>query len=125
MPGVQKPHWRPWFSVNARCTGCRVPSGLASDSDRGDLGAVELRGEHQARAGGLAVDQHGARAARALLAARVGAGEGQLVAQEVQQQGARLDEHVVRRAVHGDRDADLVRHSVPPRVRWPWRARGG
>ena len=32
MPGVQKPHWRPWFSVNARCTGCRVPSGLASDS---------------------------------------------------------------------------------------------
>ena len=61
------------------------------------VGAVELRGEHQARAGGLAVDQHGARAADALLAAGVGAGEGQLVAQEVEQQRARLDEHVVRR----------------------------
>jgi hypothetical protein len=21
MPGVQNPHWRPWWSQNARCTG--------------------------------------------------------------------------------------------------------
>ena len=45
--------------------------------------AVELRGEHQARARRLAVDQHRARAADAVLAAGVGAGEVELVAQEV------------------------------------------
>ena len=26
MPGVQKPHWRPWHSLNAFCTGCHSPS---------------------------------------------------------------------------------------------------
>src|SRR6478735_8621794 len=25
IPGVQKPHWRPWHSRKASCTGCRVP----------------------------------------------------------------------------------------------------
>ena len=72
--------------MNARCTRVQGAVRAGQRLHRGDLGAVELRGEHQARAGGLAVDQHGAGAARALLAAGVGAGEGQLVAQEVQQQ---------------------------------------
>ena len=26
MPGVQKPHCRPWFSMNACCIGCSTPS---------------------------------------------------------------------------------------------------
>src|SRR5204863_204320 len=32
MPGVQKPHCRPWFSLKAACMGCKVPSGLATPS---------------------------------------------------------------------------------------------
>ena len=27
IPGVQYPHWSAWFSRNASCTGCNVPSG--------------------------------------------------------------------------------------------------
>ena len=43
--------------------------------DGGDLGAVGLDGEHRARLHRLAVEQHGARAARRRVAADVGAGE--------------------------------------------------
>ncbi len=32
MPGVQKPHCRPWHSLNAFCIGCMVPSALARPS---------------------------------------------------------------------------------------------
>ena len=32
MPGVQKPHCRPWHSRNAACIGCSVPSAAASPS---------------------------------------------------------------------------------------------
>ena len=59
--------------------------GAAEALDGGDLGAVGLHGEHQARAHGLAVEQHGAGAADAVLAAEVGAGEPAPLAQEVGQ----------------------------------------
>src|SRR2546427_6660681 len=32
MPGVQKPHCRPWHSLKAACMGCRPPSISASPS---------------------------------------------------------------------------------------------
>src|ERR1051325_7373098 len=32
MPGVQKPHCSPWFSLNAACMGCKVPSACATPS---------------------------------------------------------------------------------------------
>ena len=32
MPGVQYPHCRPWFSMNACCIGCSVPSAAARPS---------------------------------------------------------------------------------------------
>src|SRR5579859_3234397 len=32
MPGVQKPHCKPWFSLNAACIGCKVPSACATAS---------------------------------------------------------------------------------------------
>ena len=32
IPGVQKPHCRPWHSLNAACMGCSVPSACASPS---------------------------------------------------------------------------------------------
>jgi hypothetical protein len=32
MPGVQKPHCRPWHSLKAACIGCMVPSASAMPS---------------------------------------------------------------------------------------------
>src|SRR5438874_8523237 len=32
IPGVQKPHCRPWHSLNAACIGCSVPSAAARPS---------------------------------------------------------------------------------------------
>ena len=32
MPGVQKPHWRPWLSQKACWIGLSSPSGLATPS---------------------------------------------------------------------------------------------
>jgi hypothetical protein len=61
--------------------------------------AVRLRGEHEARAHGLAVELDRARAAHAVLAADVRAGQPGLVADEVRQQRARLDLPGVRPAV--------------------------
>ena len=76
--------------------------------DGGDLGAVRLHGEHQAGARGLAVDEDGAGAADAVLAADVGAGQLEILAQEVHQELARLAAALARRAVDGEVD---VRHA--------------
>ena len=69
--------------------------------DGGDLYAVGLHGEHQAGAHGHAVDQHGAGAAHAVLAAGMGAGEPEPVAQAIEQAGARLDLDRVQAPVDG------------------------
>ena len=53
--------------------------------------ALGLRGEHQAGAHRDAVEQHGAGAADAVLAAGMRALEVELVAQAIEQRGARLD----------------------------------
>ena len=72
-----------------------VRPGQALDGD--DVGAVGLDGEHQARPDRLAVDEDGARAAHAVLAAEVGAGQPEVLAQGVGERLARLDEHPPRR----------------------------
>ncbi len=59
--------------------------------DRHHLGAVGLHRQHQAGAHRGAVDDHGAGAAHAVLAAEVSSGEPQLVAQAIRQRHARLD----------------------------------
>ena len=60
--------------------------------DREDLVAVGLRREHRARLhGALAVHHHDAAAATGRVAPDVGAREAAVLAQEVGQQGARLD----------------------------------
>ena len=144
-PGVQKPHWKPWLSRNACCIGCRS-SPSASPSTVSDLVPARLHGEHEARAHGLAVDQHRARAAHAVLAPEVGAGQAEVLAQEVGQRHAHLGGRlaVVRRS---RRSVDLVGHARsscrPSRgrgrapgaastcARWrrysavPWRSAGG
>src|SRR4051794_39109568 len=62
--------------------------------DRRDLVPLRLRAEHEARIDGTAVEQHGARAALALGAAALRAGQPHLVAQSVEQRAVRR---------HGDR----------------------
>ena len=62
---------------------------VADPLDGGDLVRLGRDGEHQARPHRLAVDEDGARAADAVLAADVGAGEAEVVAQEVGEEAAR------------------------------------
>ena len=56
----------------------------------GDAFAVRLHREHQTGAYRLALDQHRAGAADPMLAAHMGAGDVQTIAQEIEQCGARL-----------------------------------
>ena len=56
---------------------------------------------------GLAVDEHRAGAADAVLAADMGAGEAELVAEEIGEEQADADVALDRLAVHGERDAHL------------------
>ena len=65
--------------------------------DGRDLAAVGLHGEHGAGLHGHAVEQHRAGAAVGGVAADVGAGEAQVLAEQVDQQQARLDLRLARR----------------------------
>ena len=73
--------------------------GRAEALDGGDLVAVGRDREQQAGPHRLAVEQHGARAADPVLAADVGAGQPQVVAQHVGQQPAGRDLRLARHAV--------------------------
>jgi hypothetical protein len=75
--------------------------------DRDDLRTFRLHGEDQAGAHRGTIHQHGAGAANAMLAADVGAGQPQLVAQAIDQRHARLD-----------LDADLLAVDLEFRHAW-------
>src|SRR5579871_216548 len=75
------------------------------------LAAIGLDGEHQARLDRLAVDQHGAVAAHALLATDMGPRQPELVAQKVGQVQARLDQPLLAPAVHGHRHPAPLSHA--------------
>ncbi len=100
MPGVQKPHCRPWCWRKASCMGCSLPS-VARPSMVVILAPVAGGGEHGAGLGRAALDVHDAGAALAGVAAHVRAGEAQMIAQELDQQHARVDLGGDRLAVHG------------------------
>jgi hypothetical protein len=72
---------------------------------RRDASAIRLRRKHQARAHGLAVHEHGARAAHAVLAAEVRSRELELAAQQISEREARLDRRrsLLSVDVHADR----------------------
>ena len=72
--------------------------------------AVGLDGEHRAGLGALAVDVHRARAAVARVAADVRAGQAEDVAQQVDEQEARLDVGLAGLAVDRERDVLWERH---------------
>ena len=98
-PGVQNPHWSAGGPGTPPGAGA-IGAGLREALDRRDLVAISLDGEHQARAHRLAVDEHGACAAHAVLASEVGAVEFGVLAQEVGEETARLDLGLQRAAVH-------------------------
>ena len=101
MPGVQMPHWAPPVSRKAAGACSSLPC-RRQPLDRRDRRALDLAHRHQARVDHRAVDQHRARAALALAAALLGAGQAQVLAQHVEQaahaRGVQLD----RRAVDGE-----------------------
>ncbi len=77
---------------------------MAPESDNAfdglDRGAVALHREDEAAAHDLAVEPHRAGAAHAMLAADMGAGEREIVAQEIDQRLARFDPRKNILAVH-------------------------
>ena len=87
---MQYPHWSAWVPKRLLHGVQLPPPGEAFD--RRDRSTVRLGREHEARLHRLAVDQHGAGAADTLLAADVGPVELELVAQEVDEQSAALDD---------------------------------
>ena len=62
----------------------------AEPFDGGDLAALVLHGQREAAVDALAVDQHRAGAAGALVAALLGAEQVQLLAQQIEQRGAHV-----------------------------------
>ena len=82
--------------------GARRPATLRQALDRRDLAPGCLRAGDQAGAGDLAVDHHRAGAAIAGVAAELGAGKPELVAQSGQKAGLRRPLQTGRRAVHGE-----------------------
>ena len=90
IPGVQKPHCRPWHSMKPCWTGSSSPSCSRPSTVR-TVVAAGHRGQHRARLHRLVVQPHHAGAAVAGVAAPVRAGQAEVVAQEVHQQQAALD----------------------------------
>ena len=76
--------------------------------DGGDRGAVGLDREDRAGFRASAVDQDGAGAALTGVAPDVRAGQAQVLAQEVDQEQARIDVSLARFAVDGHRDVGHV-----------------
>src|SRR5216683_309189 len=85
-------------------------SGLRQPLDGADLGALRLHRQHDAGPRGLAVEQDRAGAADAVLAARVGPGKAEILAEEVDQQLARLGAPSVHLAVDRQADVDEIGH---------------
>jgi hypothetical protein len=81
--------------TKAACSGCR--RGRAQAFDGGDLGALVHDGQRQAGVDALAVHQHGAGAALPVVAALLGAGQVQVLAQGVEQARAVVEFQRVRR----------------------------
>src|SRR5262249_45916365 len=79
---------------------------------RTDRPPLRLHGEHQARAHGLAVEQHCAGAADAVLAADMGSSLPAVVADRVDQRAARIDTDLVAPAVDGERELALLGHAA-------------
>ena len=112
MPGVQNPHWRPCFSQKAACIGWSVVA-VGEALDGRDLGAVGLDGEHRARLDRPAVDVDGAGAALAGVAADVGAGQVEVLAERLDEEPSRLDVELPGCPIDDERDVFAHGHEPP------------
>ena len=120
MPGVQKPHWRPCWSQNACWSGWSLPpTSMPSMVVISAPSAWTASIVQRLRAPAVHVDR--ARAAVAGVAAGVRAGEPEHVAQEVDEEEARLDVGLADLAVDGD--ARCAASSSPAPMRTRGRAR--
>ena len=108
-PGMQNAHWKPCSSMTPCCTGCSLPSALASPSIVTIFLAAHGVREHRARIVRHIVDQHGAGAAFGAVAAELGAGEAQLVAQRHRQRFLLHHVDAPLLAVDVQRDQPLAR----------------
>ena len=120
-PGVQNPHCSPWRLDERLLDRPRGAVRSGEPLDGGDLVAVHGDREQQAAAHRPAVEQHRAGAADSVLAAHVGAGQAEVVAQRVGQQPSGRHRHRVQRAVH--HEAHLVQR-FPGHARAPIVATG-
>src|SRR6185503_6326755 len=96
--------------------GVELPVG-SDPFDRCHRRPVGLRRQARARLDGDAVEQHGAGAALARVAANLGAGQIKRVAQEVNEQEPRLDRAIIAATVHGDADGKF---HWPPSQGYAW-----
>ena len=98
-PGVQKPHCRAWQSRNACCTGPSRRRGARQPSTVVIAAPSRLTANSRQERTGRAVDQDRAGAADAVLAADVGAGQPEVVAERVGEQpaGRQLEARTGRR----------------------------
>ena len=113
-PGVQKPHCRPCSSQKACWTGPSEPGASpVSPSTVVTSRPSACTAEHQAGPDRRAVDQHRARPADAVLAGQVGAGQQEVLAQQVGERLARLRTDPARLPVHGQRHVEFG-HPPPP-----------
>ena len=108
IPGVQNPHWRPCSSMNPCCTGSSTPSCSTPSIVVISCPSAIAASTVQDLTGSPSM-QHGAGAAVRGVAAPVGAGQAERVAQEVHEQEPRLHLRAALLAV--DRDGDLHRVS--------------
>ena len=120
MPGRAEPALKPVLLPEPFLDRMELSIGCQA-LDRLDAGAVGLNREHGAGLDRLAVDQHGAGATLRGVAADVGAGQTEHVANVVNQKEPRLDIVLVGRAVN--RDLDLTHCALPSSfVDWDGRA---
>ena len=82
--------------------------------DGQDVGAVKADRQRQAGIDAPAVDQHGAGAALAAVAALLGAGEVEPLAQQVEQGDARIDLQLVAVSVDGEGDGKAGHGRLAP-----------
>ena len=87
---MQKPHWSAWRLAKRRLQRCQLAA-AREPLDGLELGSVDLHREEETRAHGDAVEPDRARAADAVLATDVSAGEAERVPDEVGEQQPRLD----------------------------------
>ena len=108
MPGVQKPHCRPCFSQNAVWSGCRASPLVAMPSIVVTVAPSAWTASIVQLFTALAIDVDGARAALAGVAADVGAGQVEVLAEGLDEEPSGLDVELPLRPV--DRQGDVFTH---------------